>query len=145
MYWINRVYIQNKSVSIADRSVCPNCQVWLLGESWYLLYVPRTGQVWYKAFFRWVWVQGHSPDTSSSSKNASGPCQYFPEKWCLKHQPINLAPSKRVRTCGHSPLRLEDACQVAPQPTATGTRTHSTRSVYWPTQPECSSPVPPRE
>ena len=33
VYWINRAYIQNKSVSTADRSVCPNCQVWLLGES----------------------------------------------------------------------------------------------------------------
>ena len=30
---INRTYIQNKSVSTADRSVCPNCQVWLLVES----------------------------------------------------------------------------------------------------------------
>ena len=28
--WINRTYLQNKTVSTSDRSVRPNCQVWLL-------------------------------------------------------------------------------------------------------------------
>ena len=31
------------------------------------------GQVWHKAFFRWVWAQGWSPDAFGISKNAYGP------------------------------------------------------------------------
>ena len=41
--------------------------------TWYLSYVPLTGQVWYKVFFRRVRTQGHSPDMLSISKNASDP------------------------------------------------------------------------
>ena len=71
--WTNRRYIQNKSVCTADKSICPNCQVWLLGESWYLSFIPPTVRVWHKAFFRWVQAQGLSRDMPGSSKNASGP------------------------------------------------------------------------
>ena len=39
--------------------------------------------------FRWVQMQGRSPDIPDEHKNASGP---------VRHQTINLAPPRRVRT-----------------------------------------------
>ena len=39
----------------------------------YLSYVPPTGGVWHKDFFKCVRVKGRRPDTPDSSKNASGP------------------------------------------------------------------------
>ena len=44
--------------------------LWLV--NWYLLYNPPSVQVWHKAVFRWVRVQGQSPHIPSSPKNASG-------------------------------------------------------------------------
>ena len=39
----------------------------------YLLHAPPNGQVWHKAFFRWVRAQGRSPHAPSIPKNANGP------------------------------------------------------------------------
>ena len=70
LYWINRTYIQNRSVS-TEVSV-QNCQFRLLGGSRYLLFVPPNRPVWHNTLFRWIRAQGHSPDTPGDSKNASG-------------------------------------------------------------------------
>ena len=42
-----------------------------LDTEYHLMYmsnVPPTGRMWHKAFFRWIWAQGHSPDTAGGIK-----------------------------------------------------------------------------
>ena len=59
----------NPRASPENSAYAPLC--W--GESRYSSYVPPTRRMWHKTFFRWVRVQGRSPDMSGASKNASGP------------------------------------------------------------------------
>ena len=146
MYWINRSYIQNKRFNTAERNFRPNCQVWLLGESRYLSFIPPTGRVQHKAFlggsgcktvpwYTW-WV-----------KKCPRSRYHSPKKGHLRRQVINLAPPWRVRAWGTSSqglrmpvlmrltwTQLTGIHVIRPRLTACRTRTHPTISVYRPTQ-----------
>ena len=145
VYWINRIYIQSKSVSTTCRSVRLKTVKF---DCWEEVGICRSflqPDECSTRFLRWVQAQGRSPDTTGGSKNASGPVR-IPLKRRLRRQAINLALIRRFRARRVGSLRLEDADQGEPRLTATETRTYPTRSVYRPKQPTevGPSPAPPR-
>ena len=77
-----------------------------------------------RPIFRWVRAQG------SHSQKCLGLRRHFPKKGHLRRRAMNLATPRRVRASGYGPLRLDDTGQGEPRPTATGTRTHPTRSAH---------------
>ena len=72
--WTLLEYAEAGSLSASNLSLTLNSAP---GRSqlphWYLSYIPSNGQCGTSPFFRWVWVQGCSPDTPGSSKNALSP------------------------------------------------------------------------
>ena len=60
-----------------------------------------------RPIFKWVQAHDCCLDTHSEHKNVSGPVGIV-LKVGARHQTINLAPPKKVKTCGDGPLRVED-------------------------------------
>ena len=68
----------------------------------YFLYIPPTGRVWHKAFFKVGLGTGPLLRHAQQFHQCFGPHQHSPKKGCLKCQMINLAP------LGRWPLKFEE-------------------------------------
>ena len=96
-----------------------------LPHRWYFSYVPPSVTVSHGPF-----LGGSGPICARRLQKSLRLCQHSPKEGYLWCQAINLTHPKRVKALEDNSLRLDDAGQGAPRPTATATRTHPTRSVF---------------